>query len=258
MEEAAIGQATAYPTIALVGAIMFFAGFVKGAIGFGMPLVAVPLLASLIELRLAAALMTFPLLVANLWVGLEGGQFWSITKRYWAVMLSLGAGIFAGSWLLVGIDQRIMLVILGLVVLGFATLDRLKGRFRPVIPERLAQRYGIVAGASGGLIGGISTVFGPPLILYLAALRLPRDDFARINSAVFFFGSLCIFVAFASSRVLTPTNALWSAACVLPILLGVHVGGRVRLRTSQRRFETLVAIGLLMLGFNLIRRGFAQ
>lgn len=48
-----------------VAVIVLLAGVLKGSIGFGAPLVAVPLLAPLVGTRAAIVLVALPLLVAN-------------------------------------------------------------------------------------------------------------------------------------------------------------------------------------------------
>jgi len=240
--------------VLLIVGTLVLAGTVKGGIGFGMPLVAVSVLANFIDLRLAAVLMICPIILSNFWVGIEGGQFWEMLKRYWMVVVSLGIGIFAGSRILINVDQHIVLAIVGAVVVIFAVIEQFKTRLRPKIPEHLTRPLGVAAGLAGGLIGGLSTVFGPPLIMYLASLRLPKDSFVRSNSVISFFGSGFLAIAFANARLLTTRTGTLSVLCVLPVFAGVYVGRWLRTRADQIIFERVVACALLLLGLSLIRR----
>ena len=238
----------------LILVALLVAGGVKGGIGFGMPLVAVSLLANIIDLRLIAALMLLPVIAGNLWIGFEGGEFWSILTRFWTVVVAMGIGIFTGAQLLVVGAQSAILLILGIVILVFAITEQFKARLGVQIPERMVRPLGVAAGLLGGVSGGVSTVFGPPVIMYLTALHLSKDSFVRANSVISFFASVFMAAAFLSARLVSVRSGLVSGLCVVPVFAGVYVGGKLRLRVSQRVFERVVAVGLLFLGLNLIRR----
>lgn len=249
-------QALGDPKIALVIGILALAGIVKGGIGFGMPLIGVSLLANVIDVRLAAALMIFPIIASNVWIGAEGGEFREILKRFWPVVLSMGIGIFAGSRILVGISPRAVLLLLGVVVVTFSLTEQLKTRVHLTIPKHLSQLFGIAAGLVGGVIGGLSTVFGPPLLIYLTALRMPKDRFVRTNSVISFFAALFIATAFTSTRLLTLRTAALSLLCLAPAFVGLRLGKLLRAQLNQFVFERITTIALFLLGLNLIRRAF--
>ena len=63
--------------IAAVVGSLIVAGFLKGTIGIGMPVVALPLLSLFIDIKSAAMLLSMPLIFSNLPQALEGGK----TKR---------------------------------------------------------------------------------------------------------------------------------------------------------------------------------
>ena len=41
----------------------------------------------------------------------------------------------------------------------------------------------------GGFFGGLSGIWGPPLIMYLVAAELPKAEMLRVQSLVFLLGS---------------------------------------------------------------------
>jgi len=61
----ALASAPIWLLLAIVGALIV-AGMVKGTIGVGMPIVAFPLLASLIDVRAAVMMLTVPLILSNI------------------------------------------------------------------------------------------------------------------------------------------------------------------------------------------------
>jgi uncharacterized membrane protein YfcA len=113
----------------------------------------------------------------------------------------------------------------------------------------------MAAGLFGGLLGGISTAFGPPLIMYLSALRLPKVEFVAAIGAIWTFASLMLIVAFHQSGILVGERAWWSVAACIPVGVGLWLGSRLRDHIAQAPFRRLVRLALLLLGANLIRRG---
>ena len=62
------------PLVIAVVISLVIAGVTKGAIGVGMPIVAIPLLALFIDIKAAVVLLTIPLILSNIPQALEGGK----------------------------------------------------------------------------------------------------------------------------------------------------------------------------------------
>jgi hypothetical protein len=238
----------------LVALIILGAGIVKGTIGFGLPLVGVSLLSSVVPVQLAVAIIAFPILVSNLWLGVQGHCFLPTLGRFWTVIMALGLGIFAGARLLIGADETALLLLVGCLVIGYALFES----FRPEAPRLMAPRaerpLGIVAGLVGGLLGGLSTAWGPPVLMYLSAQRLPKDLFVSTVGVIWSFASLFLIASFSSLNILTIDTAILSAMALLPMLAGMFIGQRLRRRIDQQRFQRMVLIVLALVGVNLLRR----
>lgn len=241
-------------TVIAVFMIMVLAGFVKGGIGFGFPLVALPLLANVIEIRLALALLTLPTVFGNLWLGMQGGNFGITLRRFWVVILALGIGIFVGSRVLQEINSRALMFVVGASILMFTLADRVTTRGGLLIPARTERVWGTVVGVIAGLIGGVSATYGPPLIAYLNALHLPKDVYIATVGVILFFGSIALLAAFSAVHIVTPQTAVLSALAVAPVLIGMEIGRRVRTRIPQLLFRRLTTIALMILAVNLLRR----
>ena len=86
--------------LAAIAGAFLLAGFVKGAIGLGLPTVSIGLLGLLMPPAQAAAILVVPSLVTNIWQALVGGNFWDLARRLWPVFAGICVGTFIGAVLL--------------------------------------------------------------------------------------------------------------------------------------------------------------
>ena len=108
--------------------------------------------------------------------------------------------------------------------------------------------------AVAGFFGGLSGIWGPPLIMYLLALRLPKTEMVRVQSLSFLLGSLVLFVAHLHSGVLNAVTLPASGWLVLPTMAAMFLGYRVHDRLDQARFLRVTLVVLVLTGLNLLRR----
>ncbi len=242
-----------FPTVALLAGVLVVAGFVKGTVGFGLPLVALSVLTQFLTKEWVLAVMVLPVVFSNLFIGFEGRLFVPSLRRFWPTILAIGAGMAAGVLGLGWLPQDSFLLVVGLVVITFALLEQ----FRLVLPVPATHEraVGVVAGLLGGLLGGISTAFGPPLVMYFTALRLSKEQFVAAIGVVWTFASVFLIATFYGASILAGERIAWSIAACVPVGLGLWIGIRLRNRIPQEPFRRLVGFSLLILGLNLIRRG---
>ncbi len=240
--------------VVVVFLIMILAGFIKGTLGFGLPLVALSLLGNVIDIRLALALLTLPIVFSNFWLGVQGGNFGSALRRFWVVIVAVAIGIFLGSRVLVGLDSHVLMFVVGSSILVFTLADRFATSSGLIIRAHAERRWGAAVGIIAGLIGGVSATYGPPLVMYLTALHLPKDIYIASIGVIWFFASIALLIAFSTVHILTPHTATLSALSVIPVLIGMTIGRRVRGFIPQLLFRRLTLIALVALAANLLRR----
>lgn len=237
---------------AYIAAAMMLAGAIKGLIGFGLPLVAVSLLSSFLDVGLSLSLIILPIVFTNFWQGLKGGRAKVALKRFWGLLITLTIGIWIGSRIVATINPDFILLILGCVVLVFSLLELID--IRIAIAPQIERPAGLVAGLVGGLIGGLTTSYGPFLAAYMSALRMSKDEFVGSAGVIWFWASLSLLVAYGTANILTPERALISAGCVIPALLGMQIGTLARHRLNEELFRRILLIALVITGLNLLRR----
>ena len=113
-----------------------------------------------------------------------------------------------------------------------------------------------VMGAIGGLYGGVSGVWGPPLIVYLLSTGADKVETVRVQGVVFFLGAVVLLGAHLQTGVMAGPNLWFSAALVVPAMVGQLLGQRLQDRLDQARFRRWTQALLVLTGLNLIWRAF--
>ena len=242
------------PLLLLALAVTFGSGFVKGAIGFAMPTIMMSVLGSFLPAQTALALLILPTLVTNIQQAARQGigAAWESTRRYgWHVAMVM-IFIFVSAPFAPVLPQWVMYLTLGIPIVAFA-LWQLSGR--PLaLPIHHRRRAEIATGIIGGLYGGISGIWGPPLIVYLLSIGAEKREQIRVQGVVFLLGAVALTVAHLGSGLLNAQTLPLSALMVIPAMLGMQLGFALQDRLDVAQFRRWTLVLLVLSGANLIRR----
>lgn len=236
-------------------AVMLVAGFVKGAIGFAMPLILIAVLPSFMPVPVALAAMILPVLTTNVMQSLRQGVGPALAsgRKFWRIIATTMLGIVITAPFVVILPQEVMFLLLGSAVLLFAILQ-LSG-WAPEIAPRWRGTVELGAGMIGGLYGGISGVWGPPAIVYLLAAKVEKTEMVRVMSVIFTMGAVVLTLAHIRSGVLNSETIVLSALMLVPAWIGMLIGGLAHDRMDQARFKRWTLILLALSAINLLQRG---
>jgi uncharacterized membrane protein YfcA len=238
--------------IAIVAVAMVCGGAVKGVVGLGLPIVSISIMSTFLSVPTALALVVGPTLMSNLWQLLRARYALQGLRRFWPVMVTLAIGVWASASLVLRVSPAMLYGILGTIVVVFSLSAVMNPHLR--VPARAEKWLGAAAGLAGGLIGGVSHVYGPPVTMYLVALHLPKEVFVGAVGLIWFAAALPLAAAYVYYGVLTAELAPWSALACVPALGGFLIGQWVRDRIDQESFRKVLLGFLVLLGLNLIRR----
>ncbi len=244
----------ALPTVALGFAVFLIGGTIKGTLGIGMPLFIVPVMATVMEPVTVIVLLFVPILATNLVQIIEGGHYQLTLRRFWSLLLPMVATTIIGAVALARIDAKLISLVLGCIVASFCILQMLP--LPPTVPKRLEAFLSPIIGSIAGLLGGVSTLFGPPLIMYLISLRLSNEEFIAAIAQLFFVAGAMLYIALTFTGALTAELALGSAIVTVPVGVGLAIGRKLRGRIQhEATFQRILVVVLLIAGLNLVRRG---
>jgi hypothetical protein len=231
---------------------LFVAGVCKGILGLGLPLIAVPLLASFMPTRDVVAIMWLPMMWANSIQAFQGGGAGAAFQRFWPVMAMMGLGAWAGTVLLVNLDDHLLLGIVGAIVMTFSSLNLAHPRFS--LSQRLERPAGIGIGLVVGVLLGVSLHMGPLLAIYFVAINLPKDKFIQAIGTTFLAGVVLIGGLYLAYGVFEARHVALTIGATLPVAAGTWVGQRLRARVDEVRFRKALFVLLIVVGANLVRR----
>ncbi|WP_099826642.1 sulfite exporter TauE/SafE family protein [Oceaniglobus indicus] len=244
------------PTMVLIFAVGLLAGFVKGTVGFAMPMIMISLFSSLMPPSTALAALIVPTLCANLWQALRGGTGAAVAsaRLRWRFVATVMVCILFSAQLVTILPARALYLILGIPVIVFC-LVQLAGWQLHIAPGA-RRRTELGLGAFAGLIGGVSGVWGPPTVMYLTALDTPKSEHMRVQGVVYGMGAVMLTLAHLKSGVLDGDTAPLSFLMLIPCGIGLALGAAMQDRLDQARFKRWTLIVLVVVGANLLRRGF--
>src|SRR4051812_22056212 len=161
--------------LAFIALVCLVSGFAHGAIGFGFPLVATPLVALVIDIKLAIGLLAPVTLVLVVITALQGGGLPAVAKRFWYLPVTVGIGSWLGTRLLLAAPPEPFLLVLALVMILYLNLERVGRGANPAV-QRWAFGYGLAFGFAAGIFEAVANVAGPVLLLYFMLLGLSPLD----------------------------------------------------------------------------------
>ena len=147
------------------------------------------MMAQVLPPQMAIAIMAIPVVVANIWQFSQAERSTEVVARFWPTFIAILIGTWFGVKILATIDEKTLMFLVGVAVIVFAILQG--SRFRLHLPERLVKPAGVFFGGASGLIGGVSSFFGPMLITYLISIRgLSKNQF--VSSISFLYVSAVV------------------------------------------------------------------
>lgn len=243
-------------TLVLLALSGILAGFIKGAIGFALPLVLVSALSAFLPVHIALGVIIIPILAANAHQALRQGLGPALAsgRYFWRYIIACLAGIAVSAPFVVLLPQQTLFLILGAAVFVFSAIQ-LSG-WTPHVPENWRHPLEWIVGAIAGLCGGIAGTWGPPTVLFLLAVRTEKQEMVRMMSAVFALGGVMLALAHTRSGVFNWDTGVLSAAIMVPVGIGMWAGYKAQDRMDAALFRKLTLILLCVSALNLLRRGF--
>ena len=234
--------------------VFLLAGTVKGALGIGLPTISISILAQFVDPRIAIALLLVPALFSNTWQVYRGGNIVRSARMLWPYVLSMSVVMFCASLFAARASTRALIAGIGIMVVLWTVTSFI--RSPPKIPEHLHKPAQFLLGVVSGLMGGLTAIWSPPMIIYLLSIRCEKDDFVRFTGFMILCGTIPLTIGYVLNGLLDKQMALASCLMIIPTLFGFSIGERIRKLMSVEQFQKAVLLLFFLMGLNLIRRSF--
>jgi uncharacterized protein len=232
--------------------IVLLVAVLKGAIGFGFPTVATPVLALFLDMKTVIPILVLPNLAMDGVQARRAGSLTVVVRRLGVLVIFGGIGMVLGTRLFVRLPSQQLTLMLGAILVLFVVLNAT--RVSPRVPPRWEPWLSPPVGFAVGIIGGITNVPGTPLVMYFYALGMEKPEFVGSVAVTFIAYKLVQLVALVSYgafpwRLVVPSLGLTAVA-----LAGFAAGLRIQDRLDQKTFNRGVLGFLAGLGVWLVYR----
>lgn len=232
-------------TIAVLS-IIFFASFIGSTFGFGLGIIAMPLLALFVDIKTAAPLISmtgFTISIYNLFLIRKNISF----KNVWRLVASSAVGVPFGIYLLKGVGDSYLKIVLAVIIILFAIYS-LFGKIRMSMH---ADWPAYVFGFAAGVINGACTMGGPPIIIYGALKRWPPTIFRSTLFSFFLPSSIMVMTGQFAAGLMTPGVLRYFLYSIPLLLICLVISAKLAQRIPTERFIRMIHFALLMLGIFL-------
>ena len=174
---------------------------------------------------------------------------WSLMRPAMAsCLIGVGAGVAALAWIS-GSMTVLLQLLLGCTILGCAVL--LVARAQPL--ERVSSRGSFVFfGAVSGVLGGLFSSAGPPMVYHLYRQPLPLATI-RNSLLVLFSLNAIVRLTLVTGQGAFKASSFWLSLLALPVVIGVTwVARRYITADSMKTVKRIVFVLLLAAGLGLI------
>jgi len=237
-------------TLIAVTIALLLGGTLKGAIGMGSPVIAVPVMASFFDVRLAVVIMVIPNLLTNLWQlynfrndQLPGGLKW--------VFATAGCiGALLGTMMLANFPAEVLIIIVATAVFLYIGLRLFAPTLTLAQPlaTQLAGPFGILAGVLQGAAG----ISAPISVSFLNAMHLSRAAFIPTISLFFVGMSFVQIPMMVHSGLMTQQLLILGIAALVPLLVGMPIGSFLTRSISPEAFDRVILVVLALLALKLL------
>ena len=164
-------------------------------------------------------------------------------------------GLIVGGRLIVEIELSTVSIIIAISII-FAALVNFFGFRINKIEIKYERPITSVLGFFSGILGGLSTFYGPPILTYLISVNLSKEFFIRTIATMYFIGSIPLYGSLLYHGLGTLNDLFVSLFLIVPALIGQYFGTKIRHKLSNEIFRKSILITLMILGLILLFKNF--
>ena len=219
-------------------------GFTKGVISWGFPVISLPILTIVLPPTSALFLLFFPIIFANI----REINFKNMRNYKKLIPFSIGifSGILIGSYIFHNTKSEIISIAIGITIIFFAFINFKGFKINDILVFN--KLFGLLYGLFSGVIGGMTTVLGPLMIIYLVSLNFSKERFSQNVSFLVFATLIPLYIMFFIYQKVVVNDFLVTSLALIPAMFMQYIGLKIRDKIPQETFKKLTLIFLTFVG----------
>lgn len=105
---------------------------------------------------------------------------------------------------------------------------------------------------ANGVLTGMTGSFVVPGVMYLQGTGMGRNELVQAMGILFTLSTLALALALGGTGLLDAELGLLSMLALVPALVGMVIGQRLRGRLPEARFRTALFAALLAMGLSML------
>ena len=229
--------------------VVFVASLIRSTFGFGEGLIAVPLLALIIPIEIAAPVAVLLSITIASVVVVQDWRKVHMRATGWLLGPTF-LGIPLGIVLLTSVHQYLVKGGLAIIILVFSFYFLLN---KNVLELRNDNRAWLVGcGFVAGVLGGAYGMNGPPLVIYGAMRRWTPQHFRATLQGYFLPASIVAMLGYWFARLWVPAVTHYYLISLVVVIPAIFLGRFLNHRLKGDTFLKFVYLGLICVGIVLL------
>ncbi len=230
--------------------IIFVASVVRGFTGFGLALVAVPLIQFLMPVADTAVFIAMINLIFSVLYYRRSKEI-ARGQPLGKMAVWTGIGVASGAMVLKFVNPAYIQLTWGILLILIVTAMT-RGFTFPIRTDAAAMA---LSGLFGGALAGATGITGPPVAIILSSMKTPKEKFNAIISVFILFAVSYALIFYLIAGLVTREQPLLALCTVPALLAGLRTGDILVSKISQKTFTTIIYIVLVIMGILTLYKG---
>ena len=236
--------------VAIIAGAITFGGFVKGITGLGLPVLAIPIIAGFLGVEHAVIVLVIPGIVLNIWLTWNHRDRAPEIPEMKTILMFTCLGVLLGTTVLSIASDRLLNSLLAAWIAVYIVLQLAAPNFRFELQTR--TRLAPYVGTLAGIFQGSTGISGSIIATYFHSLRLAPTTFVFAVAAPFLVMAMAQGITLTVFGMYSRQLLLESFFALIPAVLAISLGMRVRRYVNERNFNRLILGLLLIVGVRIL------
>ena len=224
--------------------------FFKGALGIGLPIIAIPTLATYLGVEHAVVVIIVPTFLTNIWIVWRYRKMAAGVPHLPKSLIAAGIGTAIGAFILAELTDQALLWLLVIWVAAYLIHLAINPEFR--LEGRASRIFSPVIAGAAGLSQGSTGIGGPIVATWMHSYRLESQVYVFAASIMFLVISGTHFFTAAGIGLFDQERLLQGLLAVIPATLFVQIGMWTTPYISKKWFNRLVIAIVCIMEIKLI------